>query len=1357
MDRSRSEGEKPRVFSRTSTQSSSVFGSSNSQFPMGLGIVEVPPDSKKQNGVSGFQLKKNNGSIRPPTGNEEIQILSFSPTSSSAVSTRPCGPISSSKTTDGQASVHGALFLRQAFFSPIRSPDGDRGIHSDTRSNEPRDKSKQKIADGDVMMSSSPLANFSGSSHLPKARPVDGAAIAVKSEFAPSNPGRDELEIKRLLPNVKSSSETPFFSPAFSRFSTGENYMGSSYMRDEVDTAAPNITLRHYILSRPKPAVRGRGLYRRLYFMLISLVLLPFVFIALLFGLHYWASTNVAEELHHYAGASLSDDSFCDRNFLELQHRQIGPISKEGFICVMGILLALIIIVIGGAFILWLFSWRCVILNYLQTLEFIRRAAPMLTQIEPLGPEQLAGAPKPVPSFFFWHCNRGENNKKEVLSQGIVEKVVLLGDTLNELKKYIPSTVQSDVISAVLAGHSLDSSTAVSTMERKGGRTSGPSPPQEDVLAAAGDLNPLQIKVQAHSPLSVKKKAATFTGGLCRSHGSGNHFGFTQTAGQRGSSNKLSPPHRRFMCPARSLSSLILSTSSSVTLTAENERALQPVGNRGECAVSEAAETRITMLNDYGFSLQQTTFLVCRLFLPKLELNSDASVIRDSVNQVREMSQRFLRIVLRVAKEENGFSFNICLDSVIVVFYTPSGTNCVNLFQPRNCALRLVSELSKLESEWAAASSTPLNWGIAMHMSLLMIGVSDIGSHRFAYLYGEELQLAYRVAELCMILHCPLIMLQSCYDLFRVCMMAVPVDVICRETIRGKDRIYLYELKIPEEGEDLDTKREYYKPLTVAFGLMCGRQFADAAKKLAGIVEMDHNVSRLLRLCEYFLQMQEKGTINTILSSTENYVRKEPRWEPLESKAVRFLDKYCVREKQQCIHRRREVSGNNEGNEENVTRDYHAARFFEDGHEVNGLRSEKFSETHIRTPSVRCDSITEADDFFYSSNTPSELNPSFAVPMSPVIATHDAEVKRTSTIPLQSICDPGEPQQVRVRYISRSTAASVTFSEVDSGNKAVPHHWTDVHNLQESSKNDGGNEGSKYVFDVYEPLGRGTFSTVYRGLHPNGNIVAVKKYPFRDRGENNSWAQSVRFEIEMLSSLRHKNVVRYISSFFQDEYLYIIAEFVSGGSLSAIVRTFRRLPYNTIRRYTGDILRGLQYLHKRQVVHRDISPNNVLVNIDGVCKLSNFGGAVVFAMQRNEFCSNSSNATTAGIFAPRNVVHTSDDSGSATGTVILKNCFGTPACMSPEACSGVVDPKNDIWALGITLCFCFSGRFPWPEEELNDVNTFVDKVRRGVLSPQVPFDMMDSQAADFISLCLRRNTSSRPSATELLFHLFVVG
>ncbi|EKF31707.1 protein kinase, putative [Trypanosoma cruzi marinkellei] len=932
MDRGRSEEEKPRVLSRASTQVSSVFGSSNPQFPMGLGVVEGTPDSERRNGVSGFQLKNNNCTIRPPTGNEEVQILSFSPTPSSPVSTRPCGTISSSKTTDGQASMNRASFLRQALFTSIRSSGEDRGIHLDAPSNEVLEKSKQKIADGDVMMSQSLSTSFSRSLRLPQAHRVDTSAIAVTSEFASPNSRRDESGIKKLLPNVKSSSEKSLLkSPVFRRFSLGENYTGSPYIRDEVDAAVPNATLRQYISSRPKPAVRGRGLYRRVYLTLISLVLLPFVFTALLFVLHYWASSHVAEKLYHYEGARMSDNSFCDRNFLELQYRQIGPISKECFICVMGILLALIIFVIGGSFVLWTVPWRCVFLNYLQTLEFIRRAAPTLAQIKSLGPEQLAKAPKPVPSFFFWHWNRGKNNNKELLSQGIVGKVVLLGITLNELKKYIPSTVQNDVILAVLTSHRRDSLNAVSTTERQGDRISGPSPPHEEIVVTTGELNPLQINAQAHSPLSVRKEAANFTGELCRSYGSGSYFDYTQKASQRRNSNKLSPSHRRLKCPAGSLSGLILSRSTSVTLTAENERALQLAGNRGECTVSEAAETRITMLNDYGFSLQQTIFMVCRLFLPKLELDSDASVTRDSVNKVREMSQRFLRIVLRVAKEENGFSFNICLDSVIIVFYTPSGTNCINLFQPRNCALRLVSELSKLESDWASASSTPLTWGIAMHMSLLMIGVNDMGSRRFAYLYGEELQFAYRVAELCMILHCPLIMLQSCYDLFRVCMMAVPVDVIYRETIRGKDRIYLYEPKMPEEGEDIDTKREYYKPLTVAFGLMCGGQFADAAQKLAGIVEMDHNVSRLHRLCEYFLRMQEKGTINTILSHTENYVREEPRWEPLESKAAKFLDKYRLQEKQPCIHRCREFYRNNESNEENATRDHHAAFFLRMG------------------------------------------------------------------------------------------------------------------------------------------------------------------------------------------------------------------------------------------------------------------------------------------------------------------------------------------------------------------------------------------------------------------------------------------
>lgn len=93
-----------------------------------------------------------------------------------------------------------------------------------------------------------------------------------------------------------------------------------------------------------------------------------------------------------------------------------------------------------------------------------------------------------------------------------------------------------------------------------------------------------------------------------------------------------------------------------------------------------------------------------------------------------------------------------------------------------------------------------------------------------------------------------------------------------------------------------------------------------------------------------------------------------------------------------------------------------------------------------------------------------------------------------------------------------------------------------------------------------------------------------------------------------MRTLNHKNIVKYLGTYKDTSSLNIFLEFISGGSLEKIYKTYP-MNENLIRVYTKQILEGIEYLHVNNVIHRDIKAANILVDQTGSCKLADFGSA----------------------------------------------------------------------------------------------------------------------------------------------------
>lgn len=150
-------------------------------------------------------------------------------------------------------------------------------------------------------------------------------------------------------------------------------------------------------------------------------------------------------------------------------------------------------------------------------------------------------------------------------------------------------------------------------------------------------------------------------------------------------------------------------------------------------------------------------------------------------------------------------------------------------------------------------------------------------------------------------------------------------------------------------------------------------------------------------------------------------------------------------------------------------------------------------------------------------------------------------------------------------------------------------------------------------------LGSGSFGKVYLGLHDElGSLMAVKQVQISSGGMDvaSLRADDVRLsklakEVSLLSRLHHPNIVEYrgMNISADRSTVNIFMEYVPGGSIAHLLKRFGTFSEKLVRRYTKEILQGLLYLHSTGVVHRDIKGGNILVDVNGRCKLADYGAS----------------------------------------------------------------------------------------------------------------------------------------------------
>ncbi|HZO06342.1 MAG TPA: protein kinase [Solirubrobacterales bacterium] len=194
-------------------------------------------------------------------------------------------------------------------------------------------------------------------------------------------------------------------------------------------------------------------------------------------------------------------------------------------------------------------------------------------------------------------------------------------------------------------------------------------------------------------------------------------------------------------------------------------------------------------------------------------------------------------------------------------------------------------------------------------------------------------------------------------------------------------------------------------------------------------------------------------------------------------------------------------------------------------------------------------------------------------------------------------------------------------------------------------------------------LGSGGMSTVYLARDQTLDRDVAVKVMHREMSEQADQLERFRQEARAVAKLSHPNVVAVIDAGEDGGHPYIVFEYVEGETLKARINRVGALDPQEALAYAIEIARGLTVAHARNMVHRDIKPQNVLIDAEGRAKLTDFG----ISRQLEQ------------------------DGMTATGRVL-----GTTDYVAPEQAMGMaVDPRSDIYSLGVVLYEMLIGQVPF--------------------------------------------------------------
>eukprot|EP01125_Pyxidicula_operculata_P014199 TRINITY_DN4723_c0_g1_i1.p1 TRINITY_DN4723_c0_g1~~TRINITY_DN4723_c0_g1_i1.p1 ORF type:complete len:337 (-),score=29.26 TRINITY_DN4723_c0_g1_i1:178-1188(-) len=256
------------------------------------------------------------------------------------------------------------------------------------------------------------------------------------------------------------------------------------------------------------------------------------------------------------------------------------------------------------------------------------------------------------------------------------------------------------------------------------------------------------------------------------------------------------------------------------------------------------------------------------------------------------------------------------------------------------------------------------------------------------------------------------------------------------------------------------------------------------------------------------------------------------------------------------------------------------------------------------------------------------------------------------------------------------------------------------------------------LIDLNQTLGSGASGTVRKVKHVvTGKFFALKEIQLEHSEE---FLQKKLVELKTLHASSHPNIVSFHGAFYDHGTLSFILEFMDRGTIADLIE-LGPIPEHVLAKLSRDILSGLDYLHKKlHLIHRDIKPQNILLNSEGCVKITDFGVSGEIA--------------NTGAFA--------------------KTFVGTVKYMSPSRIKGNEhSAKSDLWSAGLVILECALGKYPYDSDDATFFSRLYDIVNKP--APLPDSNKFSPEFIDFISLCLQKEEDKRPDCATLLNHPWI--
>jgi serine/threonine protein kinase len=257
-------------------------------------------------------------------------------------------------------------------------------------------------------------------------------------------------------------------------------------------------------------------------------------------------------------------------------------------------------------------------------------------------------------------------------------------------------------------------------------------------------------------------------------------------------------------------------------------------------------------------------------------------------------------------------------------------------------------------------------------------------------------------------------------------------------------------------------------------------------------------------------------------------------------------------------------------------------------------------------------------------------------------------------------------------------------------------------------------------YDLKEVIGKGKFGVVNLGIHKKTQQQVAVKIINKDSIKTLEDKELVRIEIGILKLCHHPNVVRLLDHLENEDYIFIVMEYIEGGTLGQYLK---KKNFNFSERQASSIMSqiasGVKYLHKYGIVHRDLKPDNIMItqqNEFGVIKIMDFGLSKIVSTQET-----------------------------------MVDGYGTLSYVAPEVLLRTPYNKEvDIWSMGVILYYMLCGHLPFKgnkeviiaEKIVNDDLEFNDE----------EWEVRSKRVKDLINSCLKKEPKERITIDEFLNH-----